>query len=130
VKPFLDINILVYANANYPRKSAALACLATGGIVSVQVLNEFANILRKKQRRSWNDIAQALEDVRVLLDPPRPLTLDVHLSALTLARDRNLNLYDALIIAAALEAGCTELLSEDLQHGCTINGLTVRNPFL
>ena len=130
MKPFLDINILVYANANDPRKSAALACLAAGGIVSVQVLNEFANVLRKKQRRSWNDIAQALEDVRVLLNPPLPLTLDVHLSALTLARDCNLNLSDALIIAAALEAGCTELLSEDLQHGCTINGLTVRNPFL
>ena len=130
MKPFLDTNILVYANSNDPRKPAALACLATGGIVSVQVLNEFANVLRKKQQRSWNEITQALDDVRNLLEPPLTLTLDIHLSALTLARVRNLNLYDALIVAAALEAGCTELLSEDLQDGCTFNGVTIRNPFI
>ena len=59
-----------------------------------------------------------------------PLTADTHASALGLARDHGLSFYDALIVAAAIEAGCDTLYSEDLQHGRTIGGLAIVNPFL
>jgi predicted nucleic acid-binding protein len=60
---------------------------------------------------------------------PRPLTVTVHEAGLRIARQYGYRIYDALIVAAALDAGCTELLSEDMQHGQSIEGLTLRNPF-
>ncbi|WP_407116325.1 hypothetical protein [Bradyrhizobium sp. LMG 9283] len=59
-----------------------------------------------------------------------PLTADTHAAALTLARDHNFAFYDALIVATAIEAGCDSLHSEDLQHGRSIAGLTIINPFV
>ena len=59
-----------------------------------------------------------------------PLTAVTHETALELARDHGLAFYDALIVAAAIEAGCDTLFSEDMQHGRVIGGLTIVNPFL
>lgn len=59
-----------------------------------------------------------------------PITLETHVAAVTLAREHRLSFYDALIVAAALEAGCDTLFSEDLQHGRTIGPLRIRNPFV
>jgi predicted nucleic acid-binding protein len=134
--PFLDTNILVYA-ALQPdsRSDTARAVLARRGVVSVQVLNEFANVAHRKLRRPWPEIAQALAAIRVLCPAPRPLTLATHTEALAIAERTGYAFYDALIIAAALEAGCATLLSEDLHDGQTIEGhgipgrLTIRNPF-
>jgi predicted nucleic acid-binding protein len=50
--------------------------------------------------------------------------------ALVLARDHTLAFYDALIVAAAIEAGCETLYSEGMQHGRSVGGLTIVNPFL
>ena len=60
----------------------------------------------------------------------RSLTADTHAKALALAREHGLAFYDALIVASAIEAGCDILYSEDMQHGRTIGGLTIRNPFI
>ena len=106
------------------------ALLEAGGIISVQVLNEFVNVLRRKQRREWQEIEDALGVVKALLDPPRPLTVEVHEAALGIVRNHELSIYDSLIVAAALQAGCPMLYSEDLQHGQTIGRLTIHNPFV
>jgi predicted nucleic acid-binding protein len=129
VSAFLDTNVLIYAQQTGEKPDRARALLAQGGRLSVQVLNEFAVVARRKQGKNWDDIAAAIEDVLMLVDPPLPLTLDLHSAARTLAQDHQLSFYDALIIAAALEAGCETLWSEDLQHGRVIGGMTIRNPF-
>jgi predicted nucleic acid-binding protein len=66
----------------------------------------------------------------VLTGPPLPLTLDLHVAARTLAQAHRLSFYDAQIVAAALEAGCDTLYSEDMQHGQAIGALRIQNPFL
>jgi predicted nucleic acid-binding protein len=71
-----------------------------------------------------------LADVRDALDPPLPLTAETHEAGLALARDHDVAFYDALIVAAARDAGCATLYSEDLQHGRRFGDLTVVNPFL
>ncbi|MDO9707662.1 PIN domain-containing protein [Paracraurococcus lichenis] len=128
---FLDTNILLYAALQPdPRSEAARALLAQGGVVSVQVLNEFAAVARRKLRRPWPEIRQALDAIRILCPAPRPLTDATHDAALGLAERHGFPFYDALIVAAALEAGCTVLVSEDFQHGQVVEGrLAIRNPF-
>ena len=128
---FFDTNVLLYAAAQPdPRSDAARALLARGGIVSVQVLNEFAAVARRKLRCAWPEVVQALAAIRVLCPAPRPLTVGTHDAALGLASRYGFQIYDALVVAAALEAGCATLFSEDLQDGQVIDGrLTIRNPF-
>ena len=128
---FFDSNVLLYTLAHGdPREPVASRLLATGGSVSVQVLNEFANVARRKIKLSWAEVTAALAAVRALCAPPLPLTLAIHEAALTLAERHQFSLYDALIVAAALEAGCATLLSEDLHHGLVVaDRLTIRNPF-
>jgi predicted nucleic acid-binding protein len=126
---FFDTNIIVYAQQTGAKAERARALLADGGRLSVQVLNEFVAVARRKQQKSWTDIAAAIQDTLTLVDPPLPLTLGLHEAALALARDHGLAFYDALIVAAAIEAGCDTLWSEDMQHGRVISGLTIRNPF-
>lgn len=59
-----------------------------------------------------------------------PITLDVHLTGLTVAQRYRLSIYDAMIAAAALHADCDRLFSEDMQHGMVIDGqLRIVNPF-
>jgi predicted nucleic acid-binding protein len=111
-----DTNILVYAFANDDAKrERAQQTLAIGGVISVQVLNEFVNVLRRKQRQEWPRIEAALVVVEKWFGSIRPLTLDTHRSAFTLARDDGIGIYDALIVAAALEGGCDTLFSDDCQ---------------
>jgi predicted nucleic acid-binding protein len=130
-KPFIDTNVLVYAFAsNDSRKEKAEELLTAGGMISVQVLNEFVNVLHRKQQRDWDEIIEALEVVTTLLDRPMPLTLDIHASAIKIARAHRFSFYDSLIVAAALEAGCSILYTEDLQHGRKFGQLTITNPFL
>lgn len=62
--------------------------------------------------------------------PPQPITLDLNVAARALADTSNLSFYEALIVAAAQEAGCDVLYSEDLQHGRVFGALRVENPFL
>ena len=130
MKPFFDTNVLVYAATSDARKRRADACLSEGGAVSVQVLNEFVSVARRKLRHDWLRIETALALFRAALSEVVPVTLATHEVALALARDHDLAFYDALIVAAALEAGCDTLYSEDMQHGRAIGGLTIRNPFL
>lgn len=127
---FFDTNILVYAQQAEGKADRARALFAGGGKISVQVLNEFSAVSRRKQRRDWDEIAEAISDVLTVVDPPLALTLDLHSAARKLAEDNGLSFYDALIVAAALEAGCDTLYTEDMQHGRKFGGLVIVNPFI
>jgi predicted nucleic acid-binding protein len=130
VSAFFDTNVLVYAQQENGKAARARALLAAGGKLSVQVLNEFTAVSRRKQRRDWHEIAEAIADVLTVVDPPLPLTLDLHTAARALAEDHRLSFYDALIVASAIEAGCDTLYTEDMQHGRVIGGLAIVNPFV
>jgi len=115
---------------NDPRTKKAEELLASGGALSVQVLNEFVSVARRKILMSWSDVREALDVFRVLCPLPVPVTIEIHETALEIAQKYGYSVYDALVIAAALEAGCATLYSEDLHDGQTIDGkLTIRNPF-
>jgi predicted nucleic acid-binding protein len=130
VKPFLDTSVLVYAVlSDDPRCPAAERLLAAGGAISVQVLNEFANVARGKLRWRWPDVEAMLALVRSRSSRVRDISVSTHEAALALARDHSLAFYDALIVAAALEAGCDTLFTEDMQHGRKFGVLTIVNPF-
>ncbi|HWO38279.1 MAG TPA: PIN domain-containing protein [Candidatus Acidoferrum sp.] len=131
VKAFFDTNVLIYAVAEGdPRGARAEELLASGGVLSVQVLNEFVSVARRKILMSWSDVTQALDAFRILCPSPLPITVETHEAALRIAARHGYNIFDALVIATALEAGCAALYSEDLHDGQTIDGqLTIRNPF-
>src|SRR5262249_10576785 len=91
---------------------------------------ELANVAHRKLKMRWTEIAAALEAIKELCPSPVPLTLATHDAALRVAVSHGYRVYDALIIAAALESECSTLYSEDLQAGQVIGGrLTIRNPF-
>jgi predicted nucleic acid-binding protein len=127
---FFDTNILIYAfAAGDPKGAIAEALLAGGGAVSVQVLNEFANVSRRKLGLEWDEIGERLSVVKALVETPAPVMIDTHEAALGIARSRKLGIYDSLIVAAALALKCDVLLSEDLQHGAKFGKLEIQNPF-
>ena len=128
---FLDTNVFVYAIAqDDPRSQDAEELISAGGTVSVQVLNEFAAVVRKKTKMPWSEVHLALGSVKVLCPKPLPITIDTHKEALAIAEKYGYRIYDALIVASALEARCTILYSEDMQDGQVIDSkLTIRNPF-
>jgi predicted nucleic acid-binding protein len=130
-RAFLDTNVFVYAIVqDDPRSHDAEGLIAAGGTVSVQVLNEFAAVARKKTNMPWGEVRGALESIRILCPDLRPITLDTHKEALEIAEKYGFKIYDALIVASALEARCTILYSEDMQDGQVIESkLTIRNPF-
>jgi predicted nucleic acid-binding protein len=128
---FLDTNVLVYIAASDPEKAArAEAVLQRGGVISVQVLNEFASVAKRKMALSWPEVRQILSVFHRLLEV-RSLTADTQDLGLRLAESEGLSIYDAMIVAAALEAGCDILWSEDMQNGRLFKGvLRIANPFL
>jgi predicted nucleic acid-binding protein len=127
---FFDTNVVLYLlSADAVKADRAEELLATGGMISVQVLNEFASVASRKLRLSWPEIRDVLAPIRVIC-PVVPLSVDTHDRALLLVERYGLSLYDALIVAAALLAGCKTLYSEDMQHGQVIERqLTISNPF-
>lgn len=127
---FLDSNVLVYiASADAAKAERAEATIAKGGAISVQVLNEVANVARRKMQMSWDDTHAFLDTLRSLLTV-HPLTVEVHETGLRLAERYGFSIYDAMIAASALHAGCDTLWSEDMQHGLALDeGLRIVNPF-
>lgn len=127
---FIDTNVIVYLASDDPGKAdRAERIVAEGGTVSVQVLNEFVNVARRRMGLSWEEIHAFLSILRALLTV-EPLTLAVHETGLRLAERYGLSTYDAMIAAAALGGDCDILWSEDMQDGMRIDGrLRVVNPF-
>ena len=127
---FLDSNIVLYlASEDVAKADRAQELVAVGGTISVQVLNEIANISRRKMGLSWAETRNFLLMIRGLLKV-EPITIEIHDVGISLAERYQLSVYDSMIVSAALSAECDTLLSEDLQNGLLINGrLRVLNPF-
>jgi predicted nucleic acid-binding protein len=130
VSDFWDTNVFVYAFLCGPKQQIARRRLASGGIISVQVLNEFANVMARKMRQPWADVERFLSVIRVRFPTVAPLTIQTHAAALALARDHSIAFCDALIVASALSAGCARLFTEDMQHGRRFGDCVVVNPFV
>ncbi len=127
---FLDTNVLIYAaSADVANAEKAEALIAAGGIISVQVLNEFVSVSQGKLKHRWAETSGYLRAIRHLLTVC-PLTIEVHDAAVSLAQRYGLHIYDATIAAAALRSDCDTLYSEDMHDGLFIEGtLRVINPF-
>jgi predicted nucleic acid-binding protein len=123
---FFDTNILVYiASGDAAKADRAEAAVAAGGSISVQVLNELANVARRKMQMSWDETHAFLNLLRGLLTV-HPLTVETHETGLRLAERYGLSIYDATIAAS----NCNTLWSEDMQHGVVLDGsLRILNPF-
>lgn len=125
---FVDTNVLVYLLSGDEQKADISArLLRRNAVVSVQVLNELANVARRKCRLEWNELHEFLNGVRRVCRVV-PLTSDIHEDGLMLAQRHQVSIYDALIVAAAVQAGCKTLYSEDLQSGMQFGALRVLNP--
>jgi predicted nucleic acid-binding protein len=127
---FFDTNILVYlASGDSTKADRAEAVVRDGGTISVQALNEVANVARRKMRMSWQETRELLSSLRGLLTV-HPVTVETHDLGLALAERYDLAIYDALIAASALLAGCDTLWSEDMRDGMAIDRrLRIVNPF-
>jgi predicted nucleic acid-binding protein len=127
---FLDSNVLVYAFTDDPRTATARTLLARGCAISVQGLNEFVNVARRKLGHSWDEVRAALAVIRDLCPIVVPIDVDTHEAALRLAERYGFAMFDALMVATASKAGCTTVWSEDMQDGMLIDGtLRIANPF-
>jgi predicted nucleic acid-binding protein len=127
---FFDTNVLLYlASDDAVKADRAEEIVLGGGAISVQVLNEVANVARRKMQLSWQDTHTFLTTIRALVTV-HPVTIETHETGLALAERYTLSIYDALIAAAAVRAECDTLWSEDLQDGMVIGErLHVANPF-
>jgi predicted nucleic acid-binding protein len=127
---FFDTNVVLYLLSGIRAKAdRAEALIAAGGVISVQVLNEFASVASRKLGMHWSDIRQILSTVRGVCSV-QPISIETHDLALDLADRFKFSFYDALIVAAANRTGCKVLYSEDMQDGQRIEGLMIRNPFI
>lgn len=127
---FFDTNLLLYLFSSSAKKADTVESLITeGGTISVQVLNEFAAVARRKLNMTIAEISETVDTLTQTLKVV-PLTLDIHRRGLELADRYGYSVYDAMILAAALDSGCTQLLTEDLQHQQRIEStLDIVNPF-
>jgi predicted nucleic acid-binding protein len=126
---FLDTNVLLYLlSSDAAKADRAETLAAAGGVISVQVLNEFVSVASRKLRMSMSEIREVLSAIRAVCTV-EPLSIQTHDLGFDLAQRFGLTIYDALIVAAALLAKCRIVYSEDLQDGQIIESLTVRNPF-
>ena len=126
---FFDTNVLLYLLSKDAAKAdLAEALLATGGVVSVQVLNEFASVATRKLAMTIPEIREILSTIRAVC-VVRSLDIETHDLGLEMAERYGFSIYDGLIAAAAVRAGCGILYTEDRQQGQVIDQLTIQNPF-
>ena len=128
---FFDSNVLLYLlSGDTTKADRAEALLAAGGTISVQVLNEFAAVASRKLGMSLGEIREILGVVRAVCTVV-PISEATHERGLAVSERYRFSIYDSMIVASALLAGCRTLFSEDLQDGQVIDDqLTVRDPFL
>ncbi len=128
---FFDSNVILYVASSDTAKSSRAEQLlgAERGWISVQVLNESANVLRRKHGMPWLSMRAFLLELRQGLDV-LPITIDLHEAGLRLAEKYSFAIYDSFIVAAALAADCDTLWSEDMRDGLLVDGrLRIVNPF-
>jgi predicted nucleic acid-binding protein len=128
--PFLDSNILIYFASRDPRAEIAGTLIRQKFVISIQTLNEFANVATRKLGMNLDEVSEISSLFASLAERVLPLDKEIHFEALAIAGRYRFSVYDSLIVAAALKAGCDKLYSEDMQVGQKIDGkLQVVNPF-
>jgi predicted nucleic acid-binding protein len=128
-KPFIDSNVILYLlSSDSAKANKAEALLESGGVISVQVLNEVVSVCQRKLKMDWNEIEAVLQAVKASVEIV-PLTEATHEMAVQICKRYQLSFYDAHICSAALDAGAKLLLTEDMQDGMVVDSLVVKNPF-
>ena len=128
-KPFIDSNVVLYLFSSDTLKAdRAESLLQSGGLISVQVLNEVASVCLRKLKMTWEDVDAVLETLKTTCEV-LPVTLATHEKAVGLAKRFQISFYDANIVATAILCGADTLFSEDLQNGMSMESVTVVNPF-
>ncbi len=126
---FADTNVILYLLDDGPKADRAELIVGQGPRISVQVLNEALVNCRRKAGLSWDEAGAFLASIQSLC-PVEELTLQTHEVGRALAERYGFSIYDAMIVAAALIAGCSTLWSEDMHDGLLVEGqLRIVNPF-
>jgi predicted nucleic acid-binding protein len=128
---FIDTNVLLYLLASDEAKAdRAEQILSDGGVVSVQVLNEFAHVARRKFQAPWSAVEASLQAI-MAFSSVEALTIETHELGLVISKRYDVSIFDGQLLAAARLANCDVFYSEDMQHGQNVTtGLVIRNPFL
>jgi predicted nucleic acid-binding protein len=135
VRVFIDSNVFLYTrDADSPQKSGTCSGWVKEltarrlGIVNLQVLNEVTNVmLRKRREFSAEKVFSWADELRQFGETP--IGNETTRAARKLHLDSGYSWWDCLLLGSALELGCSHFLSEDLQDGQKIGGLTIINPF-
>lgn len=128
---FIDTNVLLYLLSSDTEKAnqAELILQSGGCVISVQVLNELVNVARRKLTMPWVQINEFSELIQALCST-ESLTIEVHNKGVSIGERYGFSVYDSMIVASALVAGCQVLYSEDMQDGQLIeNQIQIVNPF-
>ena len=127
---FIDTNVLLYLlSADGTRANRAEEIVADGGVISVQVLNEFAAVATRKLGMQFAEVREALGAIRSVCAVV-PIDEATHDAGMRVAERYGFSIHDAIIVASALGAGCKMLLTEDMQDGLKIERqLRISNPF-
>lgn len=129
---FFDSNVLIYVASELSEKAniAESLLLAEPPLMSAQVLNECAHVLRRKLRHDWIDIVKFIERL-TLTGTVRAITVETTRRGLQLAERYRFSVWDSMIVASALEAGAEVLWTEDMHDGLVVDGqLRIANPFV
>ena len=132
---FFDTNVLVYAAVRQDERKSATAQelirhaleVNHDGVISVQVVTEFANVMLNRFQMSAKAVDEWVSQFYPLL--ATEVTMDAVRNAMCIKEEYGIQYYDALIIATAEKLGCTEIVSEDLNDGQLYHGMAVVNPF-
>jgi predicted nucleic acid-binding protein len=128
-KVFIDSNVILYLlSGDAVKADLAEYLLGKGATISVQVLNEVTSVCSRKLKMTWEEIDVVLLSVKAACNVV-PLTLESHDRAVEISRRYQISFYDAHICASAILSGAKITLSEDMQDGMKIDGMTIRNPF-
>jgi predicted nucleic acid-binding protein len=128
-KPFIDSNVVLYLfSSDTVKADRAESLLQSGGLISVQVLNEVASVCLRKLKMTWEDVDAVLETLKSTCEV-LPVTLASHEKAVGLVERFQISFYDANIAATAILCGADTLFSVDLQNGMSMESVTVVNPF-
>ncbi len=126
---FVDTNIAIYAFTSGSKSDPALDLL-DDAVLSVQVLNEFANVCLRKMQYDRATLSSLIAQLRAKVSIISPVTEATHDLARQVVFRYKLSFYDSALIASALLSDCNIFYSEDLQHGLLIEGnLRIINPF-
>jgi predicted nucleic acid-binding protein len=138
-RSFLDTNVLVYSfevggdtvKQGIARELVVRALNIHDAIISFQVVQEFLNVATRKSRVRMSPVEARyyIEHVLMPLCEVHP-SESLYTEAVSIVDETGWSFYDSLIISSALDAGCTRVLTEDLQHGRKIHGVEIQNPFL